>query len=551
MTTTTTKGRLDMRWVIHSQNRARRRARRINPPMIRLWDGDWNLRGRISNAISGSFEWKLNDTGAAVIELPLEHYLSKWIINVDDRTRNVHITMDKDGARWGGRLKTAVVQYDDSGVEKLVCTFNHDYEELRYILAWCNPFLPVLVQFPRTFLLAGPSRYMLKLALFCNLLRLNANLWNLPDDPLNPAAWVSGLDMSTWSIVVKPHDLLSDSSLWTVVHSRFKNWADMAADTLDDAQLMVECRRWLTGDPLPWPGFTPRNGALVVDIVDKSGYYTGTGTGGNIFDGFTRTIANFADDFMTETLDSITDPVDDSQYTVSNWMGTLPQAPWIVLRTGNIRSPIKTSSFTITPATAIQIVCGGHSPYGINEGISMAIQSAGGALGATFGFSALGNVIDTIARPLYTDTILAWMAYKHIIRAQHAGWSHYHEWFAEGADRAYTLSSLLVLRTGIWATRSRFAHEITIDAGAIPWMVGDQGQGHFFLGDRIGSTLKGAPAGKVFVDQVTALTYSFDRASTPGWNVVIGDRKDAEEPQARLLRKVRDFTSALQDLGVL
>jgi hypothetical protein len=53
---------------------------------------------------------------------------------------------------------------------------------------------------------------------------------------------------------------------------------------------MVVCRRWLTGDPQPWPGFTPRHGALVIDIVDKSGYYSGTGTSGTIFDGLTRTI---------------------------------------------------------------------------------------------------------------------------------------------------------------------------------------------------------------------------------------------------------------------
>ncbi len=31
-------------------------------------------------------------------------------------------------------------------------------------------------------------------------------------------------------------------------------WYRMAESTLEDAQLMVVCRRWLTGDPQPWPG---------------------------------------------------------------------------------------------------------------------------------------------------------------------------------------------------------------------------------------------------------------------------------------------------------
>ncbi len=33
-----------------------------------------------------------------------------------------------------------------------------------------------------------------------------------------------------------------------------KPWVVMAESTLEDAQLMVVCRRWLTGDPQPWPG---------------------------------------------------------------------------------------------------------------------------------------------------------------------------------------------------------------------------------------------------------------------------------------------------------
>jgi len=55
----------------------------------------------------------------------------------------------------------------------------------------------------------------------------------------------------------------------------------------------------------------------------------------------------------------------------------------------------------------------------------------------------------------------------------------------------------------------------------------------------------------VWVDQVQELTFTLDRSSTPGWKCVIGDRKDNEEPQARMLRRIREVTSALSELGVL
>lgn len=549
---TATKGRLDARWVTHSDNRAKRRRRRSTKPLIRIWDGNWAYRGMVANAISANFQWKYNETGTGVIEVPLGNWLSKWVLDIDNRTTNIHITMDKDGARWSGRMKNATVKIDGDS-ETLAITFMHDIEDLNYILAWCNPFLPAVVQFPRSFILAGPSVYMLKLALFCNLLRLFTNLWSLPDDPLDPDEWTSGLNMENWPILVKPTALLDDSSVWSAFTSRFRTWMEMAGDTLNDGQLMVSARRYLDGDEQPWEGFTPRHGALIFDVVDKSGFRSpeGTALGGSLFDGFKRTIASTADDFMTEVYDLATEPYDETQYLVQDWMGTTPPKPWVTIRCGGSRAPVSTAEFTITPPTAVQIVGGGKSPYGVNEGISAGIVGGLGALGATFGFSALGSVIDTVAKPLYTDTIAAWMSYKHLIRAQKAGWSHYQEFRADDSSMAYMLSSILLMRTGLWATRGTFSHKVNVESGALGYIIGDNGYGHFFLGDRIGTTIKGTPPGKLFVDQVTELTYKFSRTETPSWELVVGDPRDAEEPQERLARKIKGVFGALHDLGVL
>ena len=102
--------------------------------------------------------------------------------------------------------------------------------------------------------------------LIMNLVRLNASLWHLPNDPLDIKSWGGNrFDMDRWGIVVKPGSIAQDSSPWTIVSSRFKFWHDMAESTLGDAQLMVECRRYLDGDPEPWPGANLRNGALVIE----------------------------------------------------------------------------------------------------------------------------------------------------------------------------------------------------------------------------------------------------------------------------------------------
>jgi hypothetical protein len=530
--------------------RMARKIRRLQRPLVRLWDGDWNLRGICTAEIQADFKWLLNESGTGMIELPADHYLAKWIMDPASRdTQNVHITVDKDGARWSGRMKTATEKKTATGLLTVVVQFMHDYEEVKWMRVWSNPFLPAAFQFPRVFMLAAPSRWALKLALFLQIFRKESSIWSLPDDPLDPTGWLD-LDMSTWSMVVAPSTFADDTSLWTVLSSRWAGWHEMAKDTLDDAQLMVTTRRWLTGDPPAWDGAPAlRNGCLVFDIVDKSGYYTQSSGGGTVLNGLERTVLTIADDFIDETVDEITSPVDDSQYLVSNWLGTRPDQPWVVYREGT-QTGIQTSEFTVSPATAVQIDCGGHSAPGVNEGVSATVQLAGDLLGATFMQSGIGSIADTVLKPLYVDTIAAWMSFKSPARAESLGWSHYFEYFQPGADKAYTLSSLVALRAGMYATRSFFSHKLTVSDGA-PFMVGDNGQGHYFLGDRIGSTRASDPTGKIYVDQVTSLELAWRRGVAPAWQVTIGTNKALEEPTARALRYIQNIMGDLHDLGVM
>ncbi|WP_405160070.1 phage tail protein [Nocardia sp. NBC_01499] len=532
--------------------RNQRKDARIQPPLVRLWDGDWNLRGICRAEYSADFKWLLNESGTGQIEIPADHYLATWVMDARRRsTENVHITVDKDGTRWSGRMKTATLKKTETGLQTVVLQFMHDYEELKWIQVWSNPFLPAAVQFPRVFMLAGPSAWCLKLALFLNILRKEANLWALPDDPLDPAQWFN-LNQESWSMVVAPNDFFSDTSVWTVLSARWKTWHEMAAGTLEDAQLMVTCRRWLEGDPPAWPGAKLRHGCLVFDIVDKSGFYNGTSQGGSVLDGLKHTVQKFTDDFREQESKEVPDPNAPDEYRRPDWLGTRPSSPWVVYRESEYTG-IQTSEFTISPATAVQINCGGNSPYGVNEAMSAAVNLAGDlAANAIAGITGvpLGGAIDAFLHPLYKDTILAWMSYKSPLRAPKMGWSHYFEFFQPGADKGYTLSALVALRKGLWSTRSFTSHKLTVADGA-PYLIGENGQGHYFLGDRIGSTVAGMPPGQVFVDQVTALELSWKRGVTPAWQITIGDEKALEDPVARSLRHIQGIMGDLHELGVM
>ncbi|MFN7244592.1 MAG: phage tail protein, partial [Dietzia cercidiphylli] len=486
--------RLEQIWQADQSAKVRRARIRRQRPDVHLWDGDWHHRGRVTTELAGSARWVGNDTGHATIRMPIDNPLSKWGIDVWGRPKqNVHLTVEKSGARWGGRLNQARLVKEESGDRHVEFTFAHDYEELKHVAVWCNPFLPAIVQFPKSFVLAGPGRYMLKLALFLNVMRLEGNWWALPDNPLDPAQWTAALDMSQWNIVVKPHSLIGDDSPWTILASRFKTWHDMAAAALADGQLGVECRRYLEGDPPPWPGANLRHGTLVVDVVDHSGHWTGpTSRGGNLLTGLVRTVAQLGESLIDETLQTVTGNHDPYASTPPDWIGTLPSAPHAVVRDGEI-SGVTAADFTFTPGTDVQMVVGGHSAPGVNETISAGVQLGLNNLGTFILQPTAGTIADIFLRPLYEDVFGAWQSQKSIQRAQRYGWSHYHESVVGGADRAYTLAAIVALRQGFHATRPRFSHKLTLADGR-PFTIGDQGQGPYFLYDRIGSSIVGLPS---------------------------------------------------------
>lgn len=540
------------------QQQDERDYKRAQKPWIRLWDGDWDFIGTADDVVEGSFEWRLNDTGGAHLVIPLDSWIAEKLsaLRTRDKARNVHVTIDKDGARWSGRMDSMNLRKDRDGTRELELHFLHDYEELKHVLVWPNPFLPDAVQFPRAYTTVGPARWTLKMALFLNLWRLHGDLWKFNDDPLDYRTWTDAVNPLAWPVQVKPDSIIGDETPWVVLSSRMKTWHELAKPILDDAHLSVECHRWLEGDPPLHDGalidLKPRHGALIVDIVDKSGYWNNQGTAliGNIFTGMIRTAQNVVNDVETKH-DILPNPNSDTmprEYRIGKALGTVPTHPYVTYREG-ATTGVESSNFSWQPATATQTVVGGHSAYGVNEAISASIVLAGNYLGNTVFLPTAGVIADTALKPIYADTILAWNAKKHYGRARELGWSRYAEHFADGADKAYTINAVWALRKGFWETREQVSHRLQLQDGA-PWFIGQNGQGHFFLGDRIGATIAGLGDDNIVVEQVTKISYDFDR-DRRGWQAVCGAPDGQQSALQRVVGKVNNVTQAVHQLGVI
>lgn len=521
---------------------------RLIPPLVRIWDGDWNLRGICKQEIGAEFSFIDNETGVGMLEMPADYFLSEWLAAADERpTSNVHVTMDKDGARWGGRMSELQVIDDDRG-RRVRVLFEHDYEELKHILAWPNPFMPIGFQFPKVWMQFGRARTALKTTLYVNLHRLEKSPSWVAGNPLTVSAMNAVGDLNTWSQVVKP-DLTPDTSVGAIVRSRMKTIHEASRKQVADGQLSWEPRRYLQGDPPPWPGANLRHGTLVWDLIDKSGWNTGTAFGGSIFSGLIRQFTSIGADGLEESLETVADPNVPAAYSQPGVKGSDPSMPAVVYREGEFTG-IQSSRYSLKPARDRQIVAGGNSMPMVNETIGAAIEMAGDLTAMIPGVPPLGGVANEILRPLYTDVVLAFGKWDNITRAQRMGWSHYHERFQEGADRAYTIAWLLAMRTGRWETREQ--HSVTLEvADGAPWKVGQNGFGHYFLGDRIGFSLKAPLApGRIIVERVSELTLSWDRDTTPTWRIQVGQRKH-EDPVLKAFEQMQEFMGLLQDLGVI
>lgn len=576
------------------QRRAKMESLRLARPRIRLWDGDYTLRGEVAGERGGDFEFIENEAGTASLQLSLDHYLAKWVMNFKGRRkRNVHVTFDKQGARWAGRMDHYTVVRTKDGDRYLNIAFVHDMAELDHILVWCNPWLKPELQFPKLWIVFGPAKWCLLMTLFAQVLRLETSWFTLPDNPLDPSEWFPlSFNPSNWRNIVKPFSFFSDNTPTTVVFSRFQTFAETARQTLMDCQLTMTCRRYLHGeDEHPFQGMQGlfgldmvedlmqkiplRHGCLVWDIVDNSGWGTPSSFGGSLLTGLIRALVNINSDGTTEGIDVITgDFTFPGDYYRPNYLGTEPLAPWVVLEEGPLTG-IESSEFTYYEATATSFVYGGNAAPGINEGIgalvniggdalTSAINSSlaiGGAFGLAIDLPPLGGLLDSLAKPLYTDVFMSFMEVSTLRAAELSlpvpgfeelvsglGDYHYYEdWAGEG--KAHTLGAHLQIRKRIHETRAHTEHAVKA-SDAAPYLIGEKGYGHFWLGNRVCTTVMGYPdPNTLFVERVQRIKYSWDQDGPKGWEFAIG-YKSPKDPTLKAFESIAKVGAAASGLGL-
>ncbi|NDK91031.1 hypothetical protein GYA93_15775 [Gordonia desulfuricans] len=522
------------------------------PPVIFLFDSYQRLTHLLLDVNKLHVEDIENDTGQIMVRIPFDHPVAQWIADQKARRArgegdNVHVDVEKNGVRVSGRMLEKHVRRE-RGKRVLEVTFTTDYEDLKWVQCWSNPFLPAVFQFPRIFLLAGPSIWVLKTALFLNLLRLYSSLWQVPDDPLNPMSWLDGLDMSTWDIVIKPTTFLQDmaaGTTWCLFTSRWRTWHEAAKMILADCELSVVTRRWRAGDPEPWPGADIKDGAMVVDIVDKSGQLEGTANGGTAFDGLTRTAREFTADFLESTQELVTDSP--PAVLFSDWLGTTKSHPAVHFPAD--MPGMADTDFASGPAKGVIMNTGGHSMPGVNEAISAGIQALGDIIGNQLQVGSIGGSVDTLLKPFYEDTVAAWMSAKLLSRLQHQGDSHLWEFFMDSGGKAYTLSSLMVLRTAVYVTKEW--KSVTVDAhNTGPYVVGWAGTGHLYKGDRGSWEIAGDESGEIHVERAMKAILDWENGHFAQWELEFGTSTTDEDPLVGLMSEVEELKDATKELGV-
>jgi hypothetical protein len=415
------------------------------------------------------------------------------------------------------------------------------------------------------------------LTLACNLVRLQLTNIDVGEilDLLDPDNWTAEgvLDslLHVWAssqIVVKPRSITeSTAPLALVVGSIKTSIFEVAAPILEDAELQWDLRRWLDGDPEPWPGagtWWIRSGTLFVDIVDKSGFRTGTSIFGNLLTGLTRTVADVLPNQVEDSYDLFTgETIDDTRYRLPNFLGTLAPHPYVVYRDGDVTG-IQTSEFARSPGGPGKITVGGRSMPGVNEHISGAINyfgdvagdnidaviaaGLGGSAGYTLSVGSLGGAADAFLNPIYRDSILAYMSVPLLLRIARQGWGHYLETASSTVTQGFTAASVMDLRARRRETDPDVAFTLQV-ANAAPWLIGADGFGHWWLGDRVGGTSKYLMP-RVFVRRCRNLSIDWSEGDGVGIAARFGDTRQEMDALERITNLIAKAMGGLQQIGL-
>ncbi|MBJ8342772.1 hypothetical protein JGU71_28170 [Antrihabitans sp. YC3-6] len=530
--------------------------------LIRAYDGTFTLQHVIRCDDGIDLTEIENDTGTGMITLDGDHPAAPWAWKLRDRLISgqkidMFVLFDYVGKRYSARVDDVVMKVDDLGVVKIELMLEHDYALLKARTLWPTPTTPAGFQPIKVFLLGGPADWAAATALWLNLARAHGNPAGLgwTTDPIS----VTTADYRNWPIVIKPFSHAQAKASGVVsglVVSRMKSWHEACADMLNDANVTTVVRRYVRGDPLPWPGAVLSYGTLVVSFVFQ-GALADEVTGG-LFEGIGQLIRIFLNAVVegiglgsplpVETGEQpITGQPPPPAYFQPGTIGQVPDHPYVFYPAN---SPgIASFEAHLRNAKYLRFTTGGHSAPGVNELLGAIVQAIGDAFAAIPFVPPLGGVADALLKPFYEDVVLAFMTVYLSNRAQSVSKFGPYETFLPGSDKAYTLTATMVLRTAILAAATKFSAAIEI-VDALPWRIGANGLGDMDLGTRI---LMQAPVdwdNRIYSQRIKKLQLVASPGSAPTWLPTVGAIEPGEDAFAKAMRHLANLVSGLTQLGL-
>lgn len=499
---------------------------------VTVYDNVYNVLGEINDYISATVTFAQNAVGTATIVMKGDDPLYDAVMACG--TTVVPITIQVNNKRWSGRVDTASDERVD-GVDTITLQCISDYAWLSHVLVWPDPEMPLEIQGPlKQAIYIGPACSVISFLLNSNIIRLQAGLWEIVNNILDPQAWFATAMMGRGlltPLAVVPVDLLSDGSKWVAVTAQMAASDTIIDQITKDQGISVTAELWLPGEPQPTDAYTLTEPTIVIKIQDKSGI---TGPTGTLVDGLLREVLDIADGTFGEAIQ----PFSASKFAPPgvdlvpgfgfNWT-----PPWI-LYTDHPRGGVKEFHTTGHHTQAHTVVSGGRSPEWVNKLIDLVLELALSELLAAIGASGISSgLLDGV----FDNIVLAYQEIENAPRRFANGPYCFPEIFVSAGSTAWTLSEFFNLFNGMWDSRGYYSWELVAYDG-IPYSFGYD----YDLGD-LSSWLR---RGKVFTDYVVNVTANDTRTKRVEVTVQVGDNKSRESPWASLQRNLSGLQAAMQ-----
>lgn len=169
-------------------------------------------------------------------------------------------------------------------------------------------------------------------------------------------------------------------------------------------------------------------------------------------------------------------------------------------------------------------------------------------VGFTVSVGSLGGAIDAFLNPIYRDSILAFMSVPLLSRVAKQGWGHYLETASTTVTQAFTASSTMDLRARRRETDPDTAFDLQV-AQASPWLIGANGNGHWWHGDRVGGTSKYLMP-RVFVRRNRVLDISWGQGKALSIGAQFGDTRSEKDAVLRITSLIAKALGGLQQIGL-